>query len=86
MKVGQNFTKDFPVIFFPGESFVKWTHIKFSGDSFVKFPIGGSWSIYKGIPDWNSRETILQMISLLKKIYGNYLQNDPRSKVKEILL
>ena len=68
------FYKGFPCKnFFPGESFVKWTHIKFSGDSFVKFPVGGSSSIYKGIPYSNSREIILKMISLLKKFYGNYL-------------
>ena len=43
---------------------------------------GGPRSIYNAIPLKNLRKNILQKISFLKKLYGNYLHNDPRSKGK----
>ena len=48
----------------PCEFFVKWAQIRITGNSFVKFSVGGPRSIYKGIPFENLRETILQIISL----------------------
>ena len=61
----EKFYKGFPCKKnFPGESFVKLTQIRITGNSFVKFSVGGPRSIYKGIPFENLRETILQRISL----------------------
>ena len=64
LKVRKKFTKDFPVKKNPGESFVKWTQIRITENSFVKFSVGGPQSIYKGIPLENLRGKILQRISL----------------------
>ena len=48
----EKFYKGFPCnFFFPWESFVKWTHIKIKGNSFVKFAAGGPRSIYTEIMD-----------------------------------
>ena len=49
MKVGKNFTKDFHVKKNYMEIPCKWTKIKIPWDSFVKFSVGGSRSIYRGI-------------------------------------
>ena len=47
-EIWEKFYKGFPCkIFFPWESFVKWTQIKIKGNSFVKFSAGGLRSIYK---------------------------------------
>ena len=50
MKVGKKFTKDFhlkkKIIW---KFLVKWTKIKIQWDSFVKFSVGGSRSIYRGV-------------------------------------
>ena len=65
LRFGKNFTKDFNVKKkIPCEFFVKWAQIRITGNSFVKFSVGGPRSIYKGIPFENLRETILQIISL----------------------
>ena len=51
LKIGNKITKDFHVKKkIPRDFFVKWTHIKIKGNSFVKFSAGGPRSNYKGIP------------------------------------
>ena len=49
LKVGENFTKDFPVKK-KSKGILKLTQIKIKENSLVKFSAGGSRSIYKGIP------------------------------------
>ena len=50
-KLGKIFTKDFHVKKkITWEFLVKWTKIRIQWDSFVKFSVGGSRSIYRGIP------------------------------------
>ena len=74
-KVGKNFTKDFPVIFFfPGESFVKWTHIRITGNSFVKFSVWGSWSIIREFLIKIQEKQFYKWFPCKKKLYGNFIE------------
>ena len=50
LRFGKIFTKDFHVKKNTWEFLVKWTKIRIQWDSFVKFSVGGSRSIYRGIP------------------------------------
>ena len=54
--------KGFPCTKNQWEFFIKWTKIKFKGNSWIKFLLE-AWSMIKGIPFQNLRGNVLQKIS-----------------------
>jgi len=81
-EISEKFYKGFPwKKNFPRESFVKWTHFKIKGNSFVNFSVGGPRSIYKGIPLKIEEENFYKGFPFKKKSNGMlYKMNPKKSK------
>ena len=80
LKIGKNFTKDFPVKKKnPCKFFVKLTQIKIKGNFLVKFTVGGPRSIHKEILDQFIKEFLCKIEE--KKFY----KASPCKKIKTLL-
>ena len=80
-EISEKFYKGFPwKKKFPRESFVKWTHVKIKGNSFVNFSVGGPRSIYKGIP-LKLKKKIFTKDFPVKKNSMEFYINEPK-KIK----